>query len=313
MIRSLFFALVAVFTLSVGTPAEQPQTQVPLDFSGGTPGIQIDVYMNGGKVGDTMLNTTGSGDFVLDLANLGKTRVDIYVDVCKDGKIVKVLFVTGGGQAPPEDEGCNRRIAAVSFQSDCGVTRINLDFRNFGARIIGCAAFYTKPQFYGPVAGAAVLVPFLAGGGGDSNTVTTTPPPVTTTNPQPTTPATPAPPANPAPTTPAPVNITGSFQIVFVVHGSNTSRICGIVQAQGAPSGTTYVITANGPAVLPGQNITGSFNSNGQSAFSVGIGNFGTYTLMMNMTAPNNGGSGTASATVNVTSSGQSQCPTVPA
>jgi hypothetical protein len=109
---------------------------------------------------------------------------------------------------------------------------------------------------------------------------------------------------------PSEITITGGFPIILVVHGTSTSRICGIAQAQNAPSGTTYVINANGPAVLPGQHITGSFNSNGQSAFSINIAQFGNYSLVMTMTAPNNGGSGSVSTNVNVTASGQSNCPT---
>src|SRR5688500_17942495 len=136
MIGSFAVALLTFIALSFapsfqGAAAAQPGSggqpqppSIPVEITGGPPGVSIEIFLNNGKVADTALNSTGSGDFILNLANSSKTRVTVYVDVCKDGKIVKVQFVTGGGQPPPQDESCRSRVAPVSFQSDCGVTSI---------------------------------------------------------------------------------------------------------------------------------------------------------------------------------------------
>lgn len=318
MIRSFVVALVTIVAVSAtmlpqqlaaqaGGAAQAP-VSIPLEFSGGTGGVSIEIYLNAGKVGDTTLNSTGAGNSLLEMGNIGKTRVTIYVDVCKDGKIVKVMFVTGNGQAPPEDESCRRRLAAVSFQSDCGVTRINFDFTNFGARVIGCAAIFTRPQFYGPVAGAAVLLPFLIGGDDSSSTVATTP----TTPQQPTVVVPVAPPTNttspPQPVTNFSANLTGLT--TFHPLGANTSFICGILIINPMINGATWTIQASGPAVLPNQNVTGTFNNNGQAAWRIAIGNFGSYALQATVVA--NNVSRPATANHNVTSSGASSCPSAP-
>lgn len=220
-------ALAAARPVPLAAQATAPPQRLsyPLEMTG-APGVSIEIFLNAGKVADAMLDSNGGASAILDLANVGKTTVNIYVDVCKDGKIVQVMFVTGGGQAPPEGESCRRRLAAVSFQSDCGVTRINLDFRNFAARIVGCAAFYTRPQFYGPVGGAAVLLPFLLGGDDDGPatfvstpvvpqqpTVVTPPvaPPTNTTSPAP-------------PTAPAAPTAAGNYTCVAVVIVADNGR-----------------------------------------------------------------------------------------
>ncbi len=174
MIRSLFVAFVTIVIVAAGpiaaqrgsTPGAKP---IPVAVANGAPGVNIEFYLNAGKLADTTVNATGTANWLLDIGNLGKTRVDSYVDVCKDGKVVQVKFVTGNGQAPPEDEGCDRRVAAVSFQSDCGVISINLDFRNFAAKVIGCGIKLTDKKVLttaGGVALGAVLLTVGGGGGG---------------------------------------------------------------------------------------------------------------------------------------------------
>lgn len=321
MIRTFVTAFITIVAISAGlleaqsTGAPGRGPRIPVSVVGGTPGVSIEFFMDAGKLADATLDATGGMDWVLDLANRGKTRVTIYVDVCKDGKIVKVMFVTGSGAPPPEADDCDRRLAAVSFQTDCGVTRITLNFANFGASVIGCGGLsFRDPKVIGATAGGAVLVALLSGGGGDSTpsstatpTTTTTTPPVTALPPIVSPPVTSTPPVV-APQPPA--NLQGRFVITLVVHGTNTSRICGVVQHEPIVPGATFVITATGPAVLPGQTITGTFNSNGQGVFSVGIGNFGVYTLAMAMSSPN-GGTGSATTTVNVNSSGVVTCPSL--
>lgn len=322
MIRSFIVALVTTVIVAAAGPlggiAAQPVNSTfepyPLEFVGGAPGVSVEIFLNAGKVGDTTINSTGGGNWLLDMGNSGKTRVQIYIDVCKDGKIVKVLFVTGGGQPPPKDEDCDRRLAAVSFESDCGVTRITLNFANFGANVLGCGGLsFRDPKVIGTAGGAAVLVAVLAGGGGDSttpSTFSTTPTPPATSTPQtPQTPSTNTPPP-PAPP-PQITQVTPRFFLVLVNHpsGASTSFICGIVQIDPPVSGVTFALAGSGPAVLPNQNITGTFNSNGQAAFRLGIGQTGQYTLTL--TTNNQGSTQTATTTVTVTST-SFNCPTVP-
>ena len=311
---ALFTFVVLLATPFSGSAAAQPPPSYPLEFTGGTPGVSIEIFLNAGKVGDTTLNTTGSGDFILNLANAGKTRVEIYVDVCKDGKVIQVKFVTGNGQATPEDESCRRRIAAISFQSDCGVIRINFDFTNFGARVVGCGLTIRDPKVYGPLGATAVLIPILLSGGDDTTTAagTTPNPPTATTppaaTPPPATPPSTTPPATPPPATPPATEFSGSLTGVATFHppGSSTSIICGLVAMTPAISGATWILTATGPGVLPNQNVNGNFNANGQSRFQIGISSFGPYALQVNITV--NNVTRTASANHNVTSASGS-CP----
>ena len=231
MMRSFFIAFVTTVAVAAAGPrggaAAQPKpAPIPVAVANGTPGVNIEFYLNAGKLADAPVSVTGDANWLLDLSNMGKTKVTLYVDVCKDGKIVKVMFVSGSGQAPPEDEGCRRRLAAVSFQSDCGVTKITLNFANFGAQVIGCGGLsFRDPKVIGGIGGGAVLIGLLAGGGGDStttNTFTSTPLPTTTTPPPvaspPVTVVPPVPSANTTPVTTTPPRVTanGRYRCVAV-------------------------------------------------------------------------------------------------
>ena len=68
--------------------------------------------VNAGKVADVTINANGDGISVLDLSNLGKVQLQVYVDVCQDGKVVKVMVVAG--QPTPEDKGCRRRVGRAA-------------------------------------------------------------------------------------------------------------------------------------------------------------------------------------------------------
>lgn len=320
MIRSFVVAIVAAAALLAAVPsAAQPKpAPIPVSVTGGTPGVSIEFFMNATKLADTTVNTTGGADWVLDLSNMGKTRVTIYIDVCKDGKIVKVMFVTGSGQAPPEDDDCNRRLAAVSFESDCGAIRITLNFANWNGQVVGCG--FALDAKKGALIGGGILVPVLFLVGGDDSPTAVSSTPTTTQTTSTTTTTTPQPPpAQPPVTAPAPtptppvtiVQVTPRFFIVLVNHpsGATTSFICGIVQIDPPVNGVTWVVAASGPGVLPNQNISGTFNSNGQAAFRLGISQTGQYTLTLNV---NNQGQ-TQTITFPVSVGTQSfNCPTVP-
>lgn len=251
MIRSLAvafvtIAVVASFGLKDHLAAQQPAAgatgpgAVPIQFSGGTPGVNLELFINAGKVADVTINSSGQGASVLDLSNLGKVQMQVYVDVCQDGKTVRVLVVSG--QPPPEDN-CKRRIAGAAWWSDCGVTRITLDLTKFGTRIIGCGSFMSENRnWLIPVGAGAVAIPFIAGGGGDSTSVSTpitttstTTTTTTTTTTQPTVPV--VPPTTPTNTTvPAPtVTATGTYRCVAcsirsdVSNHNPTLRVCDVL------------------------------------------------------------------------------------
>ena len=96
MIRSVIVALATIVGVSilcpVGELAAQPanvtsqSVKYPVDFTNAPPGVKIELFLNNGKLADVTVGVTGDASWVLDLGNMSKTRVQIYVDVCKDGK-----------------------------------------------------------------------------------------------------------------------------------------------------------------------------------------------------------------------------------
>src|SRR5689334_12278579 len=117
---------------------------VPIQFTGGTQGVNIELFINAGKVGDVVINSSGTAASVLDLSNLGKVQLQVYVDVCQDGKTMKVLVVAG--QPIPEDN-CKRRVLGGAWWSDCGVTRITIDLTKFGMKVVGCGNFFSENKW----------------------------------------------------------------------------------------------------------------------------------------------------------------------
>lgn len=307
MIRTFVVAFVTTVAVSMGlleaqsTGAPAQGGRIPVSVVGGTPGVTIEFFMDAGKLADATVNATGGVDWVLDIANKGKTRVQIYVDVCKDGKIVKVMFVTGSGAPPPKDEDCDRRIAAVSFQSDCGVTQITLNFANFGANVIGCGGLSIRdPKILGTIGGGLIgaLVLFR---GDDGPTAVAAPVqlPVTVVTP----PIAPVNTTTPAPAPPqAPVEFTVTIPVGSWTHptGSNTSLVCTVVVTTPAQPGAQWTATVQGPFVVPGQNFSGTLNARGQAEIRASISNVGSYTFTVTVVSGGVSRSGTSNS-INVT------------
>lgn len=318
MIRSFTVALVTIVAVSLSGPVGRIAAQsrnaattqsVPMDFTGGTPGVNVELFLNSGKVADVPLDAQGAGTSILDLGNLGKVHLQVYVDVCQDGKLVKVLVADG--QPAPEDQGCKRRIAGGAWWSDCGVTRITLDLTKFGTRVIGCGSLYTQPKFYGPVGGALVVGGLLLGGGGgdsDSTFVTapiTLPSVTTSTN---TTAANP--PVVTTPTMPPmqPIDFGITFSGTAWDHAigvSGQSDACGLFLTSPAQANVPFTITTTGPGVVQ-STVTGTTTSSGMGRFRVRINLFGSYTFTVNVTS--SGVAKTGTGTVNVTSANNT-CP----
>jgi hypothetical protein len=308
MIRSFLVALVTVVVVSgpgaLGRLAAQPANTAsqsisfPITVEGGTPGVSIEFYLNAGKLADATANSTGGVDSILDMGNMGKTTVQIYIDVCKDGKVVKVLFVTAGNQPPPKDEDCDRRLTAVSFQSDCGVTQITLNFANFGANVIGCGGLsFRDPKILGTIGGGLIGGLLLFNNGDDGPTAVAAPVqlPVTVVTPV-------IPPVNTSTPAPAPPQFTVTMPVGSWTHptGSNTSFVCTVVITTPAQPGAQWTATVQGPFVVPGQNFSGTLNARGQAEIRASISNVGSYTFTVTVVSSGVGRSGNSNS-INVT------------
>jgi hypothetical protein len=324
MIRSFAVALVTIVVVSVlsatGQLAAQPQnppSQLPIQFTGGAPGINLELFVNAGKVADVTIGATGGASSVLDLSNLGKVQLQVYVDVCQDGKVVKVMVVSG--QPAPADTNCSRRAVGGAWWSDCGVTRVTLDLTKFGMRVIGCGSLYTEPKFYGPVGGAIVVGGLLIAGGGDStSSLSTTPtPPATTATPPPvtTTPPVTTPPVAPPTNTTAPVvpvDFAVNVQPGYTHPGGNTSIACFAFLATAVGNAPPVNQTAayngqiQGPGVVSGGTFSGNLNSSGRAVAQAVINSVGNY--VASVTVIFGGVTRTATGQVNVTQN-QSNCP----
>lgn len=310
MIRSFLVALVTVVVVSgpgaLGRLAAQPANTAnqsisfPITVEGGTPGVSIEFYLNAGKLADATANSTGGLASILDMGNMGKTTVQIYIDVCKDGKIVKVLFVTAGNQPPPKDEDCDRRLAAAGFQSDCNVTRITIDIRVFGARVAGCGLSFRDPKVFVPVGGAVAVLPFLIGGDdaptGSAGVPTVVVPPVVI-------------PTNTSTPQPA-IEFTVTIPVGSWTHptGSNTSVVCTVVVTTPAQPGAQWTATVQGPFVVAGQNFSGTLNARGQAEIRASISNVGSYTFTVTVVSGGVTRSGNSNS-INVTGF-NNNCPT---
>ena len=128
MIRSVVVALATIVVVVFGTAFDRiaaqpsaPPAQLPVQITGATPGVNIELFINAGKVGDVTVAANGDATSILDLSNLGKVQLQVFVDVCRDGQVVKVMVVAG--QPAAEDSNCRRRILGGAWWSDCGVTR----------------------------------------------------------------------------------------------------------------------------------------------------------------------------------------------
>jgi hypothetical protein len=291
MIRSFAVALITIIFVSVlGYSREiaawqqnPPPSQLPMQFTGATPGLNLELFLNAGKVADVTIGANGEGSSILDLSNLGKVQLQVYVDVCQDGKVVKVLVVAG--KPTPEDKNCRRRIVGGAWWSDCGVTRITLDLTKFGMRVIGCGSFITSRNGLLTTGGAIVVGGLLIAGGGDSTSVTTAPPAVTTT------PTTPTAPTTPVTPTPPPTNTTVTVPIDFTVTltpgythpGGSTSIACFTIIATAVGNApalnqtASYTGSITGPGVVSGGTFAGNLNASGRAVAQAVINSFGNY------------------------------------
>ena len=312
MIRSFGVALITIVVVVLFSPrndlaAVQPVNstgagQVPFQFTGGTPGVNLELFVNAGKVADVTIGANGTGSSILDISNLGKVQLQVYVDVCQDGKVVRVLVVAG--QPKPEDN-CKRRIVGAAWWSDCGVTRITLDLTKFGMRVIGCGPFYTNPKYVIPIAGGLALIPIVGGGGGNGNTTFVSVPITTPTAPTNTTGTTTPRVTTPAPA-PTPVEYSVTLTSSYNHPGGSTSVACILIVTAPPQAAGTYVVTFSGPGIVSGGSASGSLNSAGRAIAQAIINAFGSYTANVSVTS--SGVTRTAIGSINVVAA-NSTCP----
>ena len=75
----------------------------------GSPASDVTVVLdisNMGKTAHSTVTTGSNGPSVLDLSDIGKTRVDVYVEVCQNGQHV---LIVNSGIVPPDDGTCHDR------------------------------------------------------------------------------------------------------------------------------------------------------------------------------------------------------------
>lgn len=309
-------AVVVSLSLSPRVAAEQAANRTasfPVQITGAVPGVNLELFLNAGKVADVPINAQGEGQWVLDLGNLGKTRMQVTVERCQDGQNLQRVYFAGQGVSIPEDDRCTRRPVGAAWWSDCGVTRVTLDLTKFGMRVVGCGSMLTQPRVYGPLGGAIVVGGLILTGGGDGNTPTSftpttttstsTTPPVTTLPPVATPPVNTTPPVT---TPPAPTDFSVSVALSWTHPGGTQSVACGLIATTPAQAGAPYTISTTGPGVVSGQSVTGTLNQSGRAAFQVRINSVGPYTIVVNVTVGTLQRSATGS--VNVTGASNS-CP----
>lgn len=266
MRRTLIGLMGAAWMVSASIAAAQTAT---LKVASATPGMNIDLFIDAGKVGIVIVDPKGEGAFDLDLLSLGKPTGQLYIETCKDGQRVRIVT---DGTIVPTEEGCNRKPIGVLFTFTC-TKRITLNFAAAKASFGGCGSMWTNEWVWVAIGGVASTVAVTAGGGGSSSVApaAVTPPVVAApaaTNTTPTLTPTPAAPA-PAPG-PATIDAGGAYDVgictvVFdPASHNNVLRLCELVRqilASASNGGVTF--TANAPWVTIGgtyNTTTGEFN-----------------------------------------------------
>jgi hypothetical protein len=232
--RGLFCAVGLITAVVVvadrGLVRAQQAGTASVEVTGAAPGSALEIALNGGKIAETTTNTQGEATSVLDLANLGKVRVNVFVDRCVDGKVVKIQLVTEGNQPPPVDEGCDRKPAGW-FWSDKG--RVVIDVKSGTVSTPGPS----KALLIGGGAAAAAGLGLATGGGSDTTPATNNP----------------TPPSNPNPSTPNPPAFTpaGPYQVMTDVS-IDISKHAGPI---GLGVSGALIAALNSPIQFTGPNL----------------------------------------------------------
>jgi hypothetical protein len=229
-----------------------------------SPNSVLDLAMNGGKVGEIKTDPTGTGTSILDFANMGKVQVQVFVERCEDGKIVRIQMVVVG-ETVPADQGCDRK--PVGFFWTHNVETLSID--------VGAGLMQVETSgLSGPIkvgigaavaAGAAIA---LTSGGGDSSSTSPgtgsgTGSGTGTGNPQP---------SNPAGNYPSTVSVQldpGNHR-AFIALAPNVVLVVSLSGSNmtvAGPSGSNWVTmsgtfdTASGSATLVGSGVVAGISN----------------------------------------------------
>jgi opacity protein-like surface antigen len=126
-------ALACTFFAVLGATSAAAQQQGGIRFSihdkDGKPLADVQLVLvlaNQNKVAAGTTDNSGNGNVALNIANLGKVRVQIEVEECDDGSKA-VLLSQSGTQLPEPKEGCRRRRIAIVILWDGG-QQVTIDF-----------------------------------------------------------------------------------------------------------------------------------------------------------------------------------------
>ena len=239
-------------------PAQTSPKPAQIIVNNAPAGINIDVFLDAGKVQTAAVNQQGSTGFDLDFLSLGKPQGQVYIETCKDGVRIRVL---SDGTIVPTDEGCDRKPVGVPFTFTC-THKITINFAAAKGSFAGCGTFLTSKTFWIPVGGVVGSIPFWGGDGtppgpGTVNQPPAVPPVANTPTPAPAAP-TPAPQQPQTPTVPDPggrwifVSCTvgsdpGNHNVVLRFCSQNTEITISYSNGGMGLQAVTIWVTVSGP------------------------------------------------------------------
>ena len=204
---------------------------VAVELTGGMPGSAIELALNGGKVASPTADAQGQATSVLDLANLGKVEVRVFVDKCRDGRTT-VQMVTEDQTATAIEKDCDRKLVGAFWAHR--TRRVVIDVAAGTIQVQGQGGLSTGAKIGLGAGGAAAAIGAIAAGGGSSGNSTSNA----------TTPST----SNPAPTSPSPGGSGSTFTPsgTYQATSSVKSDPAGHAQYIKLANGLTLTITLNG-------------------------------------------------------------------
>jgi len=254
MQRTIAAAATAVVLVLAGAHrVGAQQGTVTVDVTGALGASVLDVAMNGGKIADIQPGPDGAGTTTLDLADVGKAQVQVFVDRCQNGQVVRVQLVTDG-RTPPRDENCDRKFAGVFWAHRA--RRLAIDIPA-GTMQVANSGMSTAMKAGLGAAGAGGALIALAAGGGDANPGS------------PGTPSTPTTPTTPTFSPPGSYPSTISIQSDPGEHGPFIALPSSLVLTV-ALSGTTMTIA--GPSGSNWVTVTGPYDATTRRATLTGTG-----------------------------------------
>ena len=250
--------LTGILVLGIASQAAAQSVPKPaqLVVNNAPAGINIDIFIDAGKVQTATVSQQGSTTIELDFLSLGKPQGQIYVETCKDGQRIRIVT---DGTVVPTDEGCNRKPVGVAFPFGCA-KKLTVNFTLLKVNVGGCGTIWTNKLV---LIGAGVVVTGVAvtSGGGSSPTAVAQPQPTiplpTISTSQNTTPVATVPVTPPVTVTPpstVTINPTGTWRVSGCSIGSDPRQhelivqLCRIAQFIVDATGSGFDITAPGTA-----------------------------------------------------------------